>query len=306
MDEMSVALDIRQRPAIIARLKAMADELGRLPTKREFWRASRIPLKTVKKLFGGHRALLRAAGFETYGSRRLLTNEELLRGLRDAFEAAGGIVGRDLCSRFCRHDIRTIVKRWGEWPKALAALRDWLESREPSFPHLAQLRERCRGIKADVFPLPLAPRCGELLRFRALDHAPTSESGVIFLFGLVAEDLGFILDNVRAAYPDALGRRRVADGWRHVRIEFEHQSRNFRDHGHNAEHCDLIVCWEDNWPESPVEILELKRVIATLGKVPHKPASVDAAVHTAHLTKRQAICRKKSRPRHGNGRRMVS
>ena len=64
------------------------------------------------------------------------------------------------------------------------------------------------------------------------------------------------------------GRRRIGDGWRHVRIEFELKSRTFHDHGHNAEHCDLIVCWEDNWPECPVEVLELKGVIATLGKIP--------------------------------------
>jgi hypothetical protein len=289
MAEMSLPLDNRQRPAIIARLRAMAGELGRLPTKLEFWRATRIPLKTVKKLFGGHRALLSAAGFETYGSRRLLTNEVLLRGMRDAFEAAGGIVGRDLFSQFCRHDNRTLFRRWGSWPRALAALRDWLESREPDFPHLPQLREQCAGIKADVFPLPLAPRCGELLRFRALDHAPTTENAVIFLFGLVAEELGFILDNLRAAYPDAVGRRRVGDGWRHVRIEFELLSRSFHDHGHNAKHCDLIVCWEDNWPECPVEVLELKRVIAPLGGIPGgegltRPA--DAAAHRdRNLTK---------------------
>jgi len=286
MDEMSSPLDIRQRPAIIARLRSMADELGRLPTKREFWRTTRIPLKTVKKLFGGHRALLRAAGFQAFGSRRLLTNEVLLQGMRDAFAAAGGIVGRDLFSRFCRHDLRTIVKRWGDWPQALAALRDWLQSREPEFPHLPALRERCAGIKATVFPLPLAPRCGELLRFRALDHAPTTENGVIFLFGLVAEELGFILDSVRPAYPDAIGRRRVADGWRHVRIEFELMSRSFHDHGHNAEQCDLIVCWQDNWPEAPVEVLELRREIARL----QGGRGVDAAPHSAALLAKTPGC----------------
>lgn len=291
---MSVALDIRRRPAIVARLKETADTLGRLPTRREFCRLTRIPLKTVKKLFGGHRALLRAAGFQAFGSRRLLANETLLQGMRDAFAAAGGIVGREPFANFCRHDIRTIDKRWGSWVRALAALRDWLQSREPDFPHLAQLRERCAGIKAVVSPLPLAPRCGELLRFRALDHAPTTESAVIFLFGLVAEELGFVLDTMGPAYPDALGRRRVGKGWRHVRIEFEVMSRTFHDHGHNSEHCDLIVCWEDNWPESPVEVLELRREIATL---PSRSAGI-AALHS------EAISRKKSRALPEKGRRL--
>lgn len=301
-DEMSESLDIRQRPAIVSRLKEEAEALGRLPTKREFWRSTRIPLKTVKKLFGGHRGLLQAAGFEPFGSRRLVRNEVLLRAMRDAFVAARGIVGRDLFHRHCRHDIRTVVKRWGSWPAACAALRDWLEINEPSFPYLSALRERCRGLKAVVSPLPLAPRCGELMRFRALDHAPTSESAVIFLFGLVAQELGFVLDSVAAAYPDAIGRRRVGQGWRHVRIEFELQSRNFREHGHNPSQCDLIVCWQDNWPECPLEVLELRREIATLPNL----AERFAAAHSAgDLSKRPSFCRKKSRRPRRSKRRMT-
>ena len=29
--------------------------------------------------------------------------------------------------------------------------------------------------------------------------------------------------------------------WRRVRIEFEFKSRNFREHGHDPDQCDLIV-----------------------------------------------------------------
>jgi hypothetical protein len=47
-----------------------------------------------------------------------------------------------------------------------------------------------------------------------------------------------------------------------VRIEFEYRSRNFLTHKHDARQCDLIVCWEDDWPDSPLEVLELKRELA--------------------------------------------
>jgi hypothetical protein len=30
---------------------------------------------------------------------------------------------------------------------------------------------------------------------------------------------------------------------------------------HPAAHCDLIVCWKHNWPECPLEVLELRKVI---------------------------------------------
>jgi hypothetical protein len=33
-------------------------------------------------------------------------------------------------------------------------------------------------------------------------------------------------------------------------------------HGHPPDGCDLIVCWEHNWPESPLEVVELKSALA--------------------------------------------
>lgn len=53
---------------------------------------------------------------------------------------------------------------------------------------------------------------------------------------------------------------------RRVRIEFEFESRNFRDHGHPSNGCDVIVCWRHNWPECPsnLEVVELSRVIQSL------------------------------------------
>jgi len=49
-----------------------------------------------------------------------------------------------------------------------------------------------------------------------------------------------------------------------VRIEFEFESRNFRTHGHNPAECDVVVCWKHNWPECPLEVLELRSVLDEL------------------------------------------
>jgi len=46
-----------------------------------------------------------------------------------------------------------------------------------------------------------------------------------------------------------------------VRIEFEYESRNFLKHMHPANGCDLIVCWRHNWPECPLEVIELRKVM---------------------------------------------
>jgi hypothetical protein len=85
---------------------------------------------------------------------------------------------------------------------------------------------------------------GELLNFRGLLHAPVEEQGVVFLFGMVARELGYIVESVTTGFPDCEAKRRIGNGrWEKVRIEFEYQSRNFNIHGHNPNRCDVIVCW---------------------------------------------------------------
>ena len=37
-------------------------------------------------------------------------------------------------------------------------------------------------------------------------------------------------------------------------------------HMHDPNGCDIIVCWEHNWPECPLEVIELKKEIAKLRK----------------------------------------
>jgi len=42
----------------------------------------------------------------------------------------------------------------------------------------------------------------------------------------------------------------------------EANSRNFQQHNHRSDRCDVIVCWNHNWPECPkeLEVIELKRI----------------------------------------------
>jgi hypothetical protein len=86
--------------------------------------------------------------------------------------------------------------------------------------------------------------------------------GVVFLFGTQAARLGFMVTLVQAEFPDCEAFVEVAPNrLQRLRIEFEKESRNFLKHGHDPNGCDLIVCWEHNWPECPVEVLALRDVI---------------------------------------------
>jgi hypothetical protein len=111
-------------------------------------------------------------------------------------------------------------------------------------------------------PVPFA--CGAPLSVPGLAFCPVNEQGVVVLFALLAQRLGFSLVAVQGAFPDCLAQREVAPGrWQLVRIEFEYESRGFVQHRHPADGCDLLVCWRHNWPDCPpgLEVLELEQEV---------------------------------------------
>ncbi len=98
---------------------------------------------------------------------------------------------------------------------------------------------------------------GDVLGFRGVVYEPINEQGVIVIFSKIAEDIGFLIVNIRESFPDCLALRKTSDKNKKVLIEFEYKSKNFKDHGHDADKCDLIVCWEHNWEDYPKEKLEI-------------------------------------------------
>ena len=102
---------------------------------------------------------------------------------------------------------------------------------------------------------------GNLINFHGLVYSPMNENGVVFLFGKIAGDLNMYVEEIKPGFPDCIARRFTGKGWDRVAVEFEFTSSNFKDHGHKASDCDLIVCWEHNWQECPVEVMELKSMI---------------------------------------------
>jgi len=108
---------------------------------------------------------------------------------------------------------------------------------------------------------------GEPLDFRGLRHAPINEQGVVYLFALVAEDLGFKVEAIATAFPDCETIRQVgkSDKWQRLHVEFEYVSSNFKAHGHPVEGCDMIVCWKHDWKACPLEVIELSDVVKKLG-----------------------------------------
>ena len=163
----------------------------------------------------------------------------------------------------------------------LARYREWLERNVPDSPFLPSLQTKSKHeipTPITMRPVNSAPvpaqwtkgeglEYGAPINFRGLRHAPINEQGVVYLFGMVSSESGLIVEAVQSAFPDCEAKRCIdsrRNRWQRVRIEFEYFSSNFRDHGHDPSKCDVIVCWEHDWPESPLEVIELRTVIDQL------------------------------------------
>jgi hypothetical protein len=267
------------RDELVAELASVARRLGERSVSRRIWlRETGITMSQVYRYFDSWNEFVIAAGLVA-DDRSRASDDELLAALRDAFVQAGSITTKHRVRKFCRYGCDVYTKHFGSWPQVLGRLRGWVEENDPNFAYLGDLPRD--GFAADfsasgegaVQATPswesnAGAQYGPLLNFRGLQHAPINEHGVVFLFGMVARDLGFIVEGVRASYPDCDAKRTVSKTGHlvRVRIEFEFRSRNFSDHGHDPAGCDLIVCWENNWPECPVEVLELRSEVGNLSE----------------------------------------
>jgi hypothetical protein len=210
-----------------------------------------------------------------------LSDEELLEEYHRVVSTLETLPSWHLFESMSNFSATTLRKRFGNNREVRLRYRAWLEKHFPESPLLALVppdlkRERDLAFASSIqkaFPTRWQKsggmEYGAPINFRGLQHAPINEQGVVYLFGMVSSELGLIVEAIQSAFPDCEAKRCVdsrLDRWQRVRIEFEFLSRNFRDHGHNPDGCDLIVCWEHNWPECPIEVIDLKTVIGNLGR----------------------------------------
>src|SRR5882724_3433423 len=199
---------------------------------------------------------------------------------------SGKVSGRQIVKKFPskadyehlgKHSDTPLKSRFGSWSQVPRYLRRYMEEQgltEEWKDVMALIREYEQG--QDGLEMPATPECeqkkprvmtdrpvyGPLIRPYPMIHGPINENGVLYLFGTVSERLGFVVTLIQGAFPDCYAMRLVdVDRWQPVRIEFEYESRNFLKHMHDPSGCDIIVCWKHNWPECPLEVIELSGVV---------------------------------------------
>ncbi len=252
-------------------------------SERAFQQAGSVRATSVMYHFGSWNRAVKAAGLKPniWGKprpgRNQISEEELLSEIGVLWRKLSRKPTDALMVSDGKYSVTPYRKRWGSFRKAVNEyLRRHGEPRECE-PRLSAVMPVTPGKhnslalrktqKAKRPKNRAATYCGEPLDLRGLRYAPINEQGVVHLFGIVGLDLGFLVESMRTIFPDCEAKRSVDEAgtkWQHVRIEFEYKSKNFMEHGHDPNRCDLIVCWLHDWEECPLEVLELKAAIKCL------------------------------------------
>jgi hypothetical protein len=255
---------------IMAAIRKCAKELGHCPSMSELTVRGGVSRREVQKIFGNYGMALRACGMEpAKGPAKV---EDLFADWAGIVRKLGKLPTIGEYKEKSLYSAKPLVSRFKGWRQVPQAMLAYAE-RENLNGKWADVVELIResGVRSCGAELARAgePRgTGRLLRDRptygppmmdaGLAYGPANELGVVFLFGMVARQLGFVVMRIQTAFPDCEAMRKIDDQtWQKVRIEFEYESRNFLRHGHPPSGCDLVVCWIHNWHECPVEVVEL-------------------------------------------------
>lgn len=284
---MSKALPDKQE--VLDAIRQAAKTLGHPPSKSEFKAKSGMTEYQTLQHFPSWREAVRAAGLEPDSTNLKLDDDDLLRDWGELVRKNRQIPTRHQYRREGKYSVGVFERHFGPWSALPTKFRDFARAKPEWADVLALLPvtapKRATGGSSPagsdsrsqtISPsniqhskLEDRPTYGNPIDFRGLRHEPVNEQGVVFLFGMVAKELGYMVEAVQSGFPDCEAKRQVVAGkWQRVRIEFEFESRTFRDHGHDPNGCDVIVCWRDNWPECPehLEVVELSSVIKSLAK----------------------------------------
>lgn len=265
---------------ILNSIAVIAKKLGRAPSQAEFVAQSGISKYFVLKSFSSWTEAVRAAGLHPSALNARIDDRALLEDWGGAVRRNAGTLPRHMFRRAAKYNPCTLAKRFGGWSSVPQAFRKFARGKQQWADVVALLpapvaKKEGAWTKQNAAPSNRRRQArqklskdratyGDPIPLQGFRHEPVNEHGVMVLFGILAKDLGFIIEAVQKEFPDCEAKRQIVPGrWQRVLIEFEFESKNFREHGHPANGCDLIVCWRHNWPDCPkhIEVLEISRVI---------------------------------------------
>jgi len=271
---------------VIAAIQESAARLGHVPTFNEVRRTMRMSKHEIRKHFLTYAKALTECGLQRTGPGYELDLKILFLDWAGLVRKLGKVPTMAEYEMHGSYSVRPLIRRYRGWVHVPAGLMEfareerlegeWADVLDVIARHEEEESDgrRTSGSTNSRMPKPNIgkprifkdrPIYGRPMMDMALGLAPTNEMGVVFLFGTVAKELGFMVIRLQSEFPDCEAFREVEPGcWQLVKIEFEKESRNFLTHGHKIDGCDLLVCWKHNWEGCPLEVIELSKVMGEL------------------------------------------
>jgi hypothetical protein len=204
------------REEIIEAAKRAEIEAGSPISRSDFERITGISQYHIYRLFpeGGWSEVKRLGSLQRHPKDNEQLNDDVL--LAEFHRIATEVGQIPTWSIFAHHaniSADVVRRRFGGLQGTLKAYRTWLEENEPDSPLLEQIQLKSKHelpappMTGTILPSQLwakgdGPVFGPPIDFRGLRHAPINEQGVVFLFGMISYELGFIVEAIHAAYPD--------------------------------------------------------------------------------------------------------
>jgi hypothetical protein len=289
---------------IMEAITGCAEKLGRTPSIFEVMKMAQISRRQIRAEFGSFTQALRECNLEREtSSGQKVSLEPLFIDWAGVVRKVGKAPSMSEYEAISKYSCKPLVRCFGSWRQVAYGLTQFAEGRGLAEQwkaelELARVKDGDRdaqwmlpreaptarsNMRAASRPEMLAawreralmarptagPTYGPPMWPGPLAYAPVNELGVVFLFGWMAPQLGYVVHRIQPEFPDCEAMRLVSeDMCELVRIEFEYESRNFLKHLHDVKGCDLIICWRHNWSECPLEVLELRSLLPKLQWLP--------------------------------------
>jgi len=241
------------RDAAESAVRDLNATIGRPPTQREYRsHATKNDLPTLHQVlyqFGNWTAVIESAGLTPNENKPPrtgdLTDAELVAEFVDVANRLGKLPTQLEFRSYSKFSVRPYTYRWGGWKQVKQ--------------HFA----KHHGDKFSFTPTVTSKRGATTTRRKrlsfdsALCFEPQNEVETVILFSLLAPTLGYRIRSVRTEFPDAELEK---DGTT-VLAEFEYESSNYIQHGHDLNADCICICWRNNRDLGSIPVLALEDVV---------------------------------------------
>ena len=238
-------------------IKGCAEKLGRAPSIFEVMKMAQVSRRQIRAEFGSFTQALRECNLErATGSGQRVSLEKLFVDWAGVVRKVGKAPSMSEYEALSRYSCKPLVRCFGSWRQVAYGLTQFAEGRGLAAEWKAELE--LAAVKAGdgdaqwmlpreapsprsnmqpaLWPNPIAAsRPGMLVDWREraltagptygppmwpgpLAYAPVNEMGVVFLFGWMAPQLGYVVHRLQPEFPDCEAMRQVGeDRWQLVK-----------------------------------------------------------------------------------------